>query len=683
MSTPSSPIPRSTETTRLLNTSNNHYGDASTSITIQPETNGYPQARSIVSGAPTIPSHLLTEKIQDILIFTEVKKNQQERLMEESRRRIPKKASRKTDDSSSSSSSSSSSDSDSDDNSTKRALKKKLSEWSLTNSSSASLTPSEKGKRVRKRDFAVDAFRFATDKWKDKHGFPDQQQHQPVSGPYTRPSSDATKQAPTYRPEKIPSAAESILKVAKNASVCAVLALLHERRQSSGKDFATDISLQKLALETLTLSLDAQVSSTSHIILYDMLTTKWLNNKCALEWAYENNCQLILNDPRVQAVIEEYWIRGPKWREDPEHPSYMWLKKKDHSKGHFAWNVTRHTVSDYLAKWTTPRYQGYFGLFIALTYLFHHLRVVGNLDYTSDTPFSFEYTYYFYVVSDLLLESYRLFTAPKHYLSRLSSYITLGAVFLLTYSSVTRFCALYCVDDIEGQNKQLYMSYTLLILATPLMFFRLLTTWTSDVFWFSAKINYILGQCIRNGAWVFGLSILTIVGFWVALGAFQYEDVPPVTMLRLLILGALHAPQIGNTLFYQPQIASILLSIYLFLTVIVMGSLLVSSFISTMLEINPRLDTIKKEWTLRRNLTPCRLNTFIVNVIWDGFIGFLHWTSRVIFRRQHRLVWIDKLHQVGWYVTYLPNIILLGIIQLVIAVLFKWKVIRSAFSRSS
>ncbi|KAI8642509.1 hypothetical protein BD408DRAFT_443392 [Parasitella parasitica] len=734
-SVPGSPVPTgnvsTTERTRLLNTSTMSYSvreqETSTVITMgtsSEEThrhflNGSGNAaiattrrlyNSVVSaGQPAIPTHQLTDKIQDILVFSEIKKKQQERASIEERKQKKKEKRSQGGDAvvpvSSSSSSSSSSDSDSDAGSTRQLLKKKLSEWSLDGSKSSD--NNDTGKRLRKRDYAVDALKLATDKWKTKHGWATGSNNSSSASLFANGSATATASTTTLlnnvhngvtgaanitivkqtkkQAESIPSSAESVFDVAKNASVCAVLALLHERRQSSGHSMETDVSLQSLALSTLNLGLKVHDKSASHVVLYEMLTTKWLNGKSALDWAVENDSQLILNDARVQRVIEDLWQSGPSWRHDPTHPSNIWVQgsgaKSDEEppKKNFACFVICRTFEDFLARWPSAKYQTWLAFFSALVYLAFHLATVSNVEYTSDTPFVFEYIYYFFVVSDLLLEAFKLVSQPFTYLKKISSYISLVTVGLLVSSFIIRFFTLLVVESIEDEYYLLNVSFTLLILATPLMFFRVFAT-TTDLCWSTAKTNYVLHQCFVNSLWVFGLGLFVIIGFWVALGALQFNDIHPLAMLRLLVFGALHAPEIGDTLYYQPQTAGLLLAVYLFLTVVILGSLLTASFLSTVLEINSRIETVKRNWIINRCLksNPV-LNAFIPSLVIDLIFGVIRWFARVVCKRQSPVLWIEKTHQVLWYIIYSPVILLVGIYELVTTLLFRWKMVTKAF----
>lgn len=245
-----------------------------------------------------------------------------------------------------------------------------------------------------------------------------------------------------------------------------------------------------------------------------------------------------------QVLEQDLWQSGSNWRQDPKHPSNIWVHNsgmkagEEPPKKNFAWFVIWRTFVDFLARWPSARYQALLALFSALIYLAFHLATVSNIEYTSDTPFSYEYIYYVLVVSDLLAELFKLWTQPFSYLKKISSYVSLLTVGLLVSSFIIRFFTLLVVESIEDEYYFLNFSFTLLILATPLMFFRVFTT-STDLCWSTAKTNYVLHQCFVNSLWVFALGIFVIVGFWVALGALQFNDIHPLAMLRLLILGAL------------------------------------------------------------------------------------------------------------------------------------------------
>ncbi|KAI8971565.1 hypothetical protein BDF20DRAFT_686355 [Mycotypha africana] len=742
--TPTSPVPNSnhmitTEETRLLGTSTTSYSTRQ-KITTHKETiitigNSVKESinsfrftganiataqhfQSIISaGQPTVPSNELVEKVQDILVFGEIKKQQERALAQNAANKqgkqrengdadVPSTERRKSSDSSSSSSSS---DTDCDEGSTHHMLKKKLNEFSIDK------VVSDSGKKLRKRDLAVDALKFATDKWKEKHGW--QKHNNGLNSPHSSGSSaslitnnniastattivtdigqkvsggNVTTVVKTQKKrleEAYSSSAEDVFGVAKNASVCAVMALLHERRQSSGHSADTDISLQSLALATLNLGLKAQETSASHVVLYEMLTGRWINGKSALELAADNNCQLILNDARVQLVIQDMYKNGSDWRNNPKHPSHIWLNHNESPleapSKNFVWFVLWRTFTDYLARWPNARYQTMIELVSALIYLGFHLASVSNLDYTSDTPHVYEYIYYVLVLSDGLYELYKLFTRPCVYLKKASYYTAFITATLLVASFIVRIYALTAVKQIDYEIYLLRTSYNLLILATPLMFFRVFIS-SSNSCWSTKRTATVLHRCFVNSLWVLSLGALVLVSFWVALGALQRADIKPLAMLRLLILGALHTPEIGNTLYYQPQAAGLLLAVYLFLTVVVLGSLLTASFLGTFIEISKELDTIKRDWVIERCLkTSPALSTFIPTVVVDLFFGVLAWFARVALKSQKIELCIQKIHQIFWYIIFSPVILLVGLLELITSVIFKWNAVKSMFQKGT
>lgn len=142
------------------------------------------------------------------------------------------------------------------------------------------------------------------------------------------------------------------------------------------------------------------------------------------------------------------------------------------------------------------------------------------------------------------------------------------------------------------------------------------------------------------------------------------------------------APEIGDTLFYQPEVAGFLLVVYLFFTVIVLGALLTASFLSTILQIYGRIDIVKRDRIINRCLrsNPI-LNAFFPSILLDLIFNFFSWIGRVVFRRESRIMWLEKAHQILWYIIYSPIILLVGLFELVTTILFRWKLVANAFKR--
>lgn len=59
-----------------------------------------------------------------------------------------------------------------------------------------------------------------------------------------------------------------------------------------------------------------------------------------------------------------------------------------------------------------------------------------------------------------------------------------------------------------------------------------------------------------------------------------------------LLLASLSAPEIGDTLLYEPQVIGILLFVYLFFTTILLSSLLTASFLATFLSLRNQLENL-------------------------------------------------------------------------------------------
>lgn len=93
------------------------------------------------------------------------------------------------------------------------------------------------------------------------------------------------------------------------------------------------------------------------------------------------------------------------------------------------------------------------------------------------------------------------------------------------------------------------------------------------------------------------------------------------------------------------------------------------------------MDNLKREWNIKRclGINPT-LSILIPSAIVDVFFGFVLFIARHVFRCQ-RVTWIEKAHQVIWYIIYSPIILLVGLYELVI-VLFKWKSVKIFTNRT-
>ncbi|KAI8138458.1 hypothetical protein BJV82DRAFT_523463 [Fennellomyces sp. T-0311] len=507
--------------------------------------------------------------------------------------------------------------------------------------------------RIRKRDQIKNALRSATDQWKEKHGWSSSttllHQASSSSSPPKVPVEQGQDEEPLpplpVNPAQrltLPPIEHDVWQVAKHASVCTLLVM------SKKED------TEKLALATLEYGMKA--SSGTTLVLRELLLRPWIENRSALDWAIQNDCQIFLSDARVQAVINDSWkFYGPTdWQDVPDHPCAVWKTSRFNSN----------FFTDYLARWAAPRYQAWVGLICGLVYLGLHLATVGNREYTSDMPFDFEYAYYFFVASDLVLELYKVLIQPVQAVKRPSTYLSILTAALLFTSMVLRFVALDA-DTLEKQQFYLILSFDFLVWATPLMIFRLVL-WSDNLCWQVAKARHLVSQCIVDALWVMCLGVVTVIAFWIGLAALQHDDMDCLTMLRHLALGALHAPEIGGTLYYQPQSAGLMLFAYLFLIIVVIGTLLTASFLTTMMVIYPRIDSVQRLFLASRCAKKPAFGVFLPTILIELILGVPVLILVYVFKQKNdsiSLTWIERIRQVFWFIVYLPVILMFGIVE--------------------
>ncbi|KAI8379136.1 uncharacterized protein BYT42DRAFT_644451 [Radiomyces spectabilis] len=571
---------------------------------------------------PTVPLERLTDKVQDILVFGDLKQKTRVESKESGNETV--KVSQHT------------------EKSTSRGI----------------------GGESSKSELVASAFRMASDHWKDR-----QEAKGSKGSSQSLASSSSVSLGNALRlPEmglpdvNMPNSAEHVWSVAKGASVCAVMSLLNESHKGSAAMSDTaKANMQQLALSTLEMGL-RDSSATDHVVR-EMLCKKWLNGTSALEWAIKNDCQIFLKDPRVASAIEDTWKYGPDWRADPNHPSAVWRNGNDNSKPP-TWTVFIITrlFYNYLARWASPRYQDFIGLFSLFVYLLLHLATVINEDYTDYEPYPYEYAYYFFVISDTVLEVWKLLAHPIQTLRRGSSYLALICVSLLTAAMALRFIGLNGTD-LEVQAGQLELSHVLITCATPLMVLRLLGA-SNDLSWSIVKLQFTIGACFADALEIMLAGIAVILAFWLALGALQHNDMSYWDMLRYLILGALHSPNIGDTIQYRPFSAGILLAIYMFLISTCVGSFLTASFLCTMSNMKSRLADKKQGMAYQRAMRPATLDAFIPNTLIELPLAILSGLLRLILRRKNRIVWLERTRQVLWYMVFSPVILIIGFFDL-------------------
>ncbi|CDH49829.1 hypothetical protein RO3G_09591 [Lichtheimia corymbifera JMRC:FSU:9682] len=521
--------------------------------------------------------------------------------------------------------------------------------------------------RVRKRDQIKNALKSATQQWKDKHGWSSslflqrqegnnqqQQQHAVDSSEEPLPPLPVT-------PLTLPPVEVDIYRVTGVASVCTLLAMAKK----------SDEKTQRLAISTLHHSIKA-TAHTRPMILREVLLRPHLKGLCALEWAVENECHLFLSDRLVQSVMHDaWWLYGA---------SDDWNKQKPEQHPYAVWSPYQ-WMPDYFARWASPRYQALAGLACGIVYLALHLATVANVDYQgTNHVHPFEYAYYVFVSSDALLFFTCTLVHPLIAARQPSSYVTLTTVGLLVSSFVVRFVGLFAIHNLERQAHLLYWSYTLLAWATPLMFFRVVL-WHDNLCWNVYKARFLVGRCVVEALWAIGLGVMALVAFWLGLAALQRDDTSVWAMLRYLALGALHAPAIAETLYFQPVAAGIMLFVYLVVMILLVGSLIVASVLTTLIATYPHLDTEHNKFLARRASCRPSYGVFIPNFAIGLVIGAVRLLFTKVFKMDPNssscVLWLDRIHQVLWFIVFLPVIVLVALIE---GIVFLYHKIRYSLS---
>ncbi|CDS10582.1 hypothetical protein LRAMOSA11068 [Lichtheimia ramosa] len=521
--------------------------------------------------------------------------------------------------------------------------------------------------RVRKRDQIKNALKSATQQWKDKHGWSSslflQQQHKDNNQQQQHGVDSSEEPLPPLpvTPLTLPPVEVDIYRVTGVASVCTLLAMAKKN----------DEKTQRLAISTLHHSIKA-TAHTRPMILRQVLLQPHLKGLCALEWAVENECHLFLADRLVQSVMHDaWWLYGSAndWNKQKpdQHPYAVWSP--------YSW------MPDYFARWASPRYQALAGLACGIVYLALHLATVANVDYQgTNHVHPFEYAYYVFVSSDALLFFTCTLVHPLVAARRPSSYITLTTVGLLVSSFVIRFVGLFAIHNLERQAHLLYWSFSLLAWATPLMFFRVVL-WHDNLCWNVYKARFLVGRCIVESLWAIGLGVMALVAFWLGLAALQRDDTSVWAMLRYLALGALHAPAIADTLYFQPVTAGIMLFVYLVVMILLVGSLIVASVLTTLIATYPHLDIEHNKFLARRASCRPSYGVFIPNFAIELVIGAVRLLFTKVFRMDPNsskcVLWLDRIHQVLWFIVFLPVIVLVAVIE---GIVFLYHKIRYSLS---
>ncbi|KAI9309374.1 hypothetical protein BJ944DRAFT_173090 [Cunninghamella echinulata] len=547
----------------------------------------------------------------------------------------------------------------------------------------------------KKRDVLAGVLKFATDQYIEHQGLSEQvdaiHQNPHIDTASKTPSSSSSsqhRQKQTLPPPSGPlpllqhqpqedTSVNDVWDMAKNASVCAVLGLLSERRQGKiSITDDTDATLQRLALSTLEHGM--KQTSAKDMLRQEMLFKPLLGDKSAVQWAAENNCEIFLNDDNVKSVIKKSWLYGDiEWRTNPNHPFHVWNSGSNDytSLNQSGWSsaFTKQFISSYLARWASPRYQCLIGLFVAIIYLGFHLATLSNDEYMSAYIFPYEYFYYTLVVSDLLLESWKFLSHPIQNLRQPSTYLIIPTVLLLAGSFALRVLA-FTTEELFETFHYLYISFVLLSIATPFMIFRMFI-WIDDLWWPIYKVNYIIHHCLVQSIWVFFFAFIGFLGFLIGFAATQRDDITPWLMIRRLILSVLYTPDAGETLYYQAPGASGLLAIYLFVMIFIVAALFTASFISTILSFTSNGSSFEKlhqQMEAKRATRVSRFGVFIPNVAIELIVGSVVWLAKKI-RPSSKLTWLEQFRQILWFIIYSPIILIVALYDFIYYLIFDRK----------
>lgn len=118
-----------------------------------------------------------------------------------------------------------------------------------------------------------------------------------------------------------------------------------------------------------------------------------------------------------------------------------------------------------------------------------------------------------------------------------------------------------------------------------------------------------------------------------------------------------------------------MLFFYMFLMVVLLGSLITASFLATMLRIYPDIDAVRCAFEARRCAAKPDLGVFLPGVAIEVVVALLRGLLVRVFRVKESsciVIALERLRQIAWYIIYLPIILigtlLEGIYLLVIAI---------------
>ena len=109
-----------------------------------------------------------------------------------------------------------------------------------------------------------------------------------------------------------------------------------------------------------------------------------------------------------------------------------------------------------------------------------------------------------------------------------------------------------------------------------------------------------------------------------------------------------------------------MLFVYLFLIVVVIGTLLTASFLTTMMTIYPRIDSVQRLFYASRCVKKPAYGVFLPTVLIELVLGLPVLILVYVFKQSNdsaALVWTERIRQVFWFIVYLPVILAFGVIE--------------------
>ncbi|CAO3587779.1 unnamed protein product [Absidia cylindrospora] len=106
--------------------------------------------------------------------------------------------------------------------------------------------------------------------------------------------------------------------------------------------------------------------------------------------------------------------------------------------------------------------------------------------------------------------------------------------------------------------------------------------------------------------------------------------------------------------------------------VILIGALLVASFLSTVLSLtkyDPSFDKLQKRMEVKRCSRPASFGVFIPNVAVELVMSSIVWILEKIWPGV-KLTGLERFRQVVWFIIFLPIILVVGLVDLVFYLLY-------------